>query len=125
MKMLPALKANARVQSEIAALSRASMAFLVALALAVLFAQMRGQAQFGDALPYAKGYLVTGDYVVAGVDIMSKTAANGSVTGTISMSGVPDSADIIAAYLYWETIWTNRSQLTGFTFRGQPITVVK
>ena len=29
---------------------------------------------------------------------------NGFSTGTIPMSGVPQDADILAAYLYWETI---------------------
>src|SRR5262249_18837768 len=53
--------------------SRRTRAALAALVLAVLFAQMRGQAQLSDALPYAKGYLVTGDYVVGGVDLIVRT----------------------------------------------------
>ena len=41
------------------------------------------------------------------------------------MSGVPAGADVIAAYLYWETISTNVAQVNGARFRGSPVTVVK
>src|SRR5207237_3506529 len=98
---------------------------LLALALAALFARMEGQAQSTDALPYSKGYLVTGNYVVGGVDVIANNATNGFVTGNITIGGVPDNAHIVAAYLYWETIWTNKNQLKGVTFRGEPVTGVK
>ena len=41
------------------------------------------------------------------------------------MSGVPANADILAAFLYWETISTQISQVDGAKFRGNPVTVVK
>ena len=51
--------------------------------------------------------------------------SSGLLTGTIPMSGVPANADILAAFLYWETISINPAQVDGVKFRGQPVTVVK
>jgi hypothetical protein len=68
-----------------------------------LFAQV-GQA--ADELKYFKNYFVTGDYVVGGVGLW-QTGVGGWATGTINMSGTsatPDGADIVAAFLYWETV---------------------
>ena len=84
-----------------------------------------GLAQAADALPFSKGFLVTGNYAVGGVDVDPKTTANGVVTGTVSMSGVPANAEILAAYLYWEMISTDIAQVNGARFRGSPVTVVK
>src|SRR5258706_10216658 len=83
------------------------------------------QAQAQDALPFSKSYLVTGNYVVGGVDLVPQSGTHGFITGTIPMSGVPANADILAAFLYWETISTQISQVDGAQFRGSPITVVK
>jgi uncharacterized protein (DUF2345 family) len=71
---------------------------------------------------------VTGDYASAGVT-MRGTGVGGMATGTITISnspssqGVPDGADILEAYLYWETLENtpSPSALNG-TFRGYPIT---
>jgi hypothetical protein len=93
----------------------------------VVFSARAGvHASPGDALPYSKGFLLTGNYVAGGVDLTEQTNpidANGFSTGTIHMSGVPADADIVAAYLYWETITLTASlnQAAGATFRGQPI----
>ncbi|HYM23573.1 MAG TPA: hypothetical protein VEU08_10200, partial [Vicinamibacterales bacterium] len=93
-----------------AAFGRTHRAFLFAFALAVVFAQLGGRAQQApvpppDALPYQGGYLVTGDYFVSSVDLnKSKT---GFVSGTMPVAGVPQNADIVAAFLYWETISLN------------------
>jgi VCBS repeat-containing protein len=63
-----------------------------------------------DALPYSAGFLVTGDYVVGGVDLTSQAnpadPVTGLATGTITIGGVPNDADIVGAYLYWESIFT-------------------
>ena len=99
---------------------------MLSLAAVTVFAQSAGIAQQGgDALPYAKSYTVTGNYVVGGVDLQPATMSTGFLTGTIPMSGVPANADILAAFLYWETISTNPAQVDGVKFRGQPVTVVK
>src|SRR5215470_15244126 len=83
-------------------------------------------ASAGDALPYAKGFLLTGNYVASGIDLTEQANpidANGFSTGTIHINGVPADADIVAAYLYWETITltADRSQAAGATFRGETI----
>ena len=115
---------------------RRSSAAAVAVALAVMFAQLGGGAQTGDALPYSRGYLVTGNYVVAGVDLTEQqnpVDQNGLATGTIHVARcappqtttdcVPDDADIVAAYLYWESIipTATPSLAAGVKFRGEEI----
>lgn len=121
---------------------RASLLFSVAL-----FAGCVRQAK-ADALNFFKNYFVTGDYVVGGVALRGQGVANPSVaavtgtvvpsyaTGTISMSGpygtvpgytangIPQHADIVAAYLYWETIAgtsVDPAALAVGTFRGYKI----
>src|SRR5580765_3668669 len=76
--------------------------------LVLLFAQVGGRANVGglEPLPFSKGFLVTGDYVVGTVDFTSQMnpAVNNLATGTIPISGVPADAHIVAAYLYFEAI---------------------
>ena len=100
-------------------------AALLALGFLVVFAQSGGQATTTppDALPYSTGFLVTGDYVTGTVDLDPRNAVDGSLTGTIPMSGVPANADIVAAFLYWEMISPQGAPAvaTGAKFRGQPI----
>src|SRR5262245_44425713 len=96
-------------QSRVSRLKRLTTATLLSLGLAVIGAQRAGQAQAGalpGALPYSTSYLVTGNYVAAGVDLtpQQNPAVNGLSTGTISVSGVPANADIVAAFLYYEAI---------------------
>src|SRR5262245_58097437 len=80
---------------------------LLGIGLAAVFAQSGGQAQAPPvSLPYSNGYLVTGNYVAGGVDVASNQASGGFVTGTIHMSGVPANADVLAAFLYWEGIYS-------------------
>jgi len=98
---------------------------VAALSVSLMSSQQRGQAQAADALPFAKGFLVTDNDVAGGVDLDPQSVDHGFITGTIPMSGVPAGADIIAAYLYWETISTNVAQVNGARFRGSPVTVVK
>lgn len=89
-------------------------------------------AQAADALQLFKNYFITGDYVVGGValrgqGVPSSTIAGGVgsyATGVIHMNGVPQGADIVAAYLYWETIsgtGVNQSTLAIGAFRGNRI----
>ena len=78
-----------------------------------------------DPLQYAGGFLVTGDYAVGSVDLTNSTnpSSGGFSTGTINISGVPANADILAAYLFWETI--NRTIVTnpeaGVQFNGSNV----
>ena len=96
---------------------------LLSVGVAVLFGQARGYAQAvdQDPLKYARGFLVTGNYVAGGVDLNPtiNPPVNGLGTGTIPMSGVPAGADIIGAFLYWESIYAPGAQPTaGARFRG-------
>ena len=97
----------------------------LALAFALLFAQMGGRADTLDPLSYSGGFLVTGDYVASGVDLHEDTNpvdAEGLATGTIHISGVPQDADIVAAYLYWETItFTATPTQARAKFRGEEL----
>jgi hypothetical protein len=98
----------------------------------VLLVARPGQAQPGN-LAFFKNWFVTGGYAVGGVGLRGLGGANGSpagiATGIIHMGDNPDStvppnADILAAFLYWETVININDPdvaLTGATFRGHPI----
>jgi sugar lactone lactonase YvrE len=85
-----------------------------------------------NPLSLLNNYFVTGDYAAAGVRLRG-TGTGGMATGTINIhdsttdpgvsQGVPDGADIIDGYLYWETLENTPSPSanTG-TFLGFPIT---
>jgi VCBS repeat-containing protein len=53
-------------------------------------------------LSFFKNYFVTGDYVVGGASLWRK-GVNGIATATIPVSGVPATADVLAAFLYVQT----------------------
>ena len=56
------------------------------------------------------------------------TETNGFQTDVIQMTGdsaVPPGATIVAAWLYWETIWGLPEEIEGAQFRGQDITLAK
>jgi hypothetical protein len=52
---------------------------------------------------FFKNYFVTGDYAVAGVGLYGH-GVNGLATDIITMNEVPQGADVVAAFLYWETV---------------------
>ena len=88
----------------------------------VLGVQPYGHAQATqNESSYAGGYLVTGDYAVASVDVTSRT--NGFATGTIQMTGVPNNADVLAAFMSWETVTSPTGDASGVQFRGFNIDV--
>ena len=106
------------------ALSVAILAILAAVTPAVV------EAQAPPPFRYFNSFTITGDYVVAGVDLPPQSAPDGTVTGTIQVSGVPRNADVVAAYLYWETIWSGSPATLDalndkVRFRGQPVSAVK
>ena len=103
-------------------------AVLIAIAGAAVLGSLRAgvplSAQSPDALPFFKNYFVTGDYAVGGVGLRGQ-GVNGLATGTIDMGGVPEGADIAAAFLYWqvsapESAGPDAGSLTA-TFRGHPL----
>ena len=105
---------------------------LFAVGIAVIFLEIAGRAAQPPApitLPYANGYLTTGNYVTGSVDLPGTGVVGGFSNGTIHMCGVPhhadgSPADVRAAWLYWETIVTNPSQLAGAKCRDLDLNVV-
>ena len=101
-------------------------AALLSVALILLFAQPGGHAAAplqGDVLGLVTSVLVTGNYVVGGIDLPPQQAVGGRVSGTIQISGVPRNADVLAAYLYWETIAVKDATVPPLNaiFRGQDV----
>src|ERR1700757_2854294 len=98
------------------------------------FAQA-GFAQTALPLGLSNNYMVTGDYVVGGVGLRGLGDGSVYATGTITipdpgayatnvpLQQVPAGADIVAAFLYWETVESSGTFAgkNGF-FRGYPIT---
>ncbi len=122
MRHTSGLKRSTNV-TVLAPLCRLASGALLALGCAAVFAQAPARAQSAtDALPFANGFLVTGNYVVAGVDL-PKDGGPGTIH--LGNDAVPADADIIAAYLYWETITRSADPITGATFAGQPIQTAK
>ena len=84
-----------------------------------------------EDLHYFKNYFVTGDYAVEGVGLYAK-GVKGMATGIITMTAakdVPVGADIVAAYLYWESVETTAqpSSMNGFfdfDSNGKPYPIV-
>ena len=113
-----------------------SAALFLALALVLAF-QSSGQSQAvgtpPNALPFSLGYTVTGDYVVASADLVPEPdAADGDVgyqtttihIGTATTRLVPANAEILAAFLYWETLAVDPVDLDA-QFRGLPVSLVR
>jgi hypothetical protein len=87
---------------------------------------LKGAAASNESLPFVTSYTVTGGYEVGGVDLAPGAATNGFVAGTIPMSGIPANADIVAAFLLWETIYAGPAPAVGSVageFRGNDITI--
>src|SRR5258705_2561547 len=87
-------------------------------------------AQTSNQLTLSNNYFVTGDYVVGGVGLRG-LGVNGVATGTIAIpdpkqpnsTSVPAGADIVAAFLYWETVEGSQVVFAGKNgfFNGYPI----
>jgi sugar lactone lactonase YvrE len=83
-----------------------------------------------NPLTLENNYFVTGDFATAGVNLR-ETGSGSVATGTINIpdstsggtQGVPDGADLVDGFLYWETLENTAvpSGNTG-TFLGYPIT---
>ncbi|HSP92861.1 MAG TPA: hypothetical protein VLN08_18245, partial [Vicinamibacterales bacterium] len=77
---------------------------LLSLGLVWLLAQP-AQAQPGP-LSFFKNYFITGDYAVGGTSLWQQGSVDGKAAVQISVPGVPEGADILAAYLYVQTAET-------------------
>ena len=83
------------------------------------------------SLPYTNGFLVTGNFGLATVDLPNTSSSSGFLTGTINISQteVPNNSHILAAFLFWETITSadpalGQQELAGVKFRGLGVDVV-
>ena len=84
-----------------------------------------------DQLVLENNFFVTGDYATGSVNLFG-AGANGVATGNIVIpdstttpgtQGVPDGADIVAAYLYWEAIEnTSAPSSANVTFLNYQVT---
>ena len=94
---------------------------LLCLGFASLVAQpvqTQTQTPQPDALTFFKNYFITGSYVVGGVGLQGR-GVNGVATGSIPMTGAPEGADIVAAFLYWQVVTkdgTGDAGASGVTF---------
>jgi hypothetical protein len=100
------------------------------LAAGVLVAALAAHpARAQNALNYFKNYFVTGDYVAVGVGLQH-TGVNGFATGTLTVdpAQIPPDAEVVAAYLYWQTISSSGtpdpSVLQGAKFKGNDISKI-
>ncbi len=84
------------------AVMRKALAAAILLA-GLLHAVTPAQAPPPDALTFFKNYFITGSHVVGGVGLYGK-GVGGFATGTIEMKGVPEGADLVAAFLYWQGV---------------------
>ena len=114
-------------------------AFLFALTCALLMHAIVGAQQAPVqpiVLPYANSYLTTGNYVSGAVDFPGNAGVNGMATGTIHIAQADGSAlipsnsdgspaDILAAWVYWETIVNDASSSWNHTFPGNSISVIR
>ena len=104
---------------------RFKVASVVAVVLFTFHTGSRAQTPTPDALQYANGLLLTGNYVVGGVDL-PKSGGVGTINFDAARGNrVPQDADIVAAYLYWETITPNANGIGQATFRGLNIPSAK
>ena len=82
---------------------------LLSLSSALFLAQpVQTQVPPAQALQFFKNYFITGDYAVGGASLWRKGVVDGRATVQISVPGVPDGADILAAFLYVQTAETDQ-----------------
>ena len=103
------------------ALRRSTAPLLLAAA-----ALLAPAARADGGLEYFKNYFVTGDALVSGVQLQHQ-GVNGFATGqvTVDPAQIPAGAEIVAAYLYWQTIYRGAapapSALSGAKFKKNDI----
>src|SRR5215467_12341096 len=100
---------------------RSVVLFFLLIIIALVEGQSGVHAAGASPLSFFKNYFVTGDYVVGGASLWRK-GVNGVATAAIPISGVPATADILAAFLYVQT--TEKAQWSGInhaSFNGNDL----
>lgn len=102
-------------------------AVLAAIAGALVLQLHQGapmSAQAPDALKFFKNYFITGDYAVGGVGLKGQ-GVGGIATGSIAIAGVPENADVVGAFLYWQVVANEADGPDAgsipVTFKGHPL----
>ena len=105
---------------------------LLALLFTIGFAQA-AFAQNDPPLNFGNNFFVSGDYVVAGAVGINHLVVNNLTTGTITVpdtnpgitgaTSVPTGAQIVAAFLYWETVESNSNPGAGQSGFFLPMTI--
>ena len=106
-------------------LARSCTALFRAIAISACVLMLPAAAQ-AQGLKFFKNYFYPGGHFAAGVSLKG-TGSGGFATGniTIAPGDIPSGAEILAAFLYWQTV-TNASGsgATGAKFRGHDISKV-
>jgi hypothetical protein len=99
----------------------------VAVALGLMSVLALAQAALAQTtsspLGFRNNYFVTGNYVVAGVGLRGLGDSAGYANGRITMpdansvppTGVPAGAQVVAAFLYWQTVESSQTTYAGQT----------
>jgi hypothetical protein len=120
---------------------RGALCFVLVLSIVavcgVLVTPTSAQAQ--SALPFDRSYLVTGNYAVVGVDLLPQASdcstwapgcyAKGNITVTTCPttnpapgSCIPDGAEVLAAFMYWEAISADPTAIPAARLGGVSVT---
>jgi len=95
-----------------------------------------------SALPFARSFLLTGNYAVVGVDLLPQAAdcatfapncyAKGNIqvdvcpqSNPLPGTCIPAGADVVAAFMYWEAISLDPAAMPPAKFLGQTVTNAK
>jgi hypothetical protein len=103
----------------------------MALALALMAGLPGAVAAEETTFRWFHTYNIPGNYAVGGVDLKPLSFRNGLRTRRIVMGNqVPANAEILAAFLYWETMWRGQESVLDdlrgkVKFRGEPVTAIK
>src|SRR5688572_10352889 len=106
------------------------------------YSRLPVEAQSTSALPFARSFLLTGNYAVVGVDLLPQGAdcatfspncyAKGDITVDVCPqsnpqpgSCIPAGADVVAAFMYWEAISLDPAAMPPAKFLGQTVTNAK
>src|SRR5688572_1587281 len=124
-------------------LVRMSVALFAVVAAVGGYSMLPVQAQSTQLpLPFARSFLLTGNYAVVGVDLLPQAAdcatfapdcyAKGNIvvdacpqSGAQPGSCIPAGADVVAAFMYWEQISLDPAAIPPTKFLSQTVTNAK
>ena len=90
----------------------------VAIVLLLITPGTSASSDPSDALPFAKSFSLTGGYAVAGVNMAPAGIDRADDGNGCHQRCAGQNAEVLSAFLYWETIWTQKPQVDGVKFRA-------